>query len=114
MERVELWWLTMGRNGRYQGARKKVRRAGEVSAEGERRAGVGVQCGNCGGARGNCSNAGCGRLFLPGKLRRVAEEFEKHPQAGMVYHARLNLEAETGTYDQAEILGRWERIFGGR
>jgi len=24
--------------------------------------------------------------WLPGKLQRIAEEFEKHPQAGMVYH----------------------------
>lgn len=25
-------------------------------------------------------------LWLPGKVRRVLEEFEKHPEAGMVYH----------------------------
>jgi glycosyltransferase involved in cell wall biosynthesis len=25
-------------------------------------------------------------VWLPGKLRRVAEEFERHPEAGMLYH----------------------------
>jgi glycosyltransferase involved in cell wall biosynthesis len=34
--------------------------------------------------------------FLPGKLRRIAEEFQKHPDAGMVYHARLELFSDTG------------------
>src|SRR5262249_4534400 len=24
--------------------------------------------------------------WLPGKLRRIADEFAKHPEAGMVYH----------------------------
>jgi len=34
--------------------------------------------------------------FLPGKLRRIVEEFKKHPDAGMVYHARLELFSDTG------------------
>jgi glycosyltransferase involved in cell wall biosynthesis len=34
--------------------------------------------------------------FLPGKLRRIVEEFQKHPDAGMVYHARMELFSDTG------------------
>jgi glycosyltransferase involved in cell wall biosynthesis len=36
--------------------------------------------------------------WLPGKLRRVVEEFAKHPDAGMVYHAlrQWNVGAEPG------------------
>lgn len=41
--------------------------------------------------------------FLPGKLRRVAEEFQKHPEAGMVYHARLNLHMDTGKFVSPEF-----------
>ena len=44
--------------------------------------------------------------FLPGKLRRIVEEFEKHPDAGMVYHARLELFSDTGSLkDEPEFVG---------
>jgi glycosyltransferase involved in cell wall biosynthesis len=42
--------------------------------------------------------------FLPGKLRRVADEFGKHPDAGMVYHARRNLTETTGTFSEPEFF----------
>ena len=42
--------------------------------------------------------------FLPGKLRRVVEEFKKNPEAGMVYHARKNLTEETGRFTEPEFL----------
>jgi glycosyltransferase involved in cell wall biosynthesis len=42
--------------------------------------------------------------FLPGKLRRVAAEFEKHRDAGMVYHARLNLTESTGALSEPEFI----------
>jgi len=38
--------------------------------------------------------------FLPGKLRRIVEEFQKHPDAGMVYHARLELFTDTGSLEK--------------
>jgi glycosyltransferase involved in cell wall biosynthesis len=41
--------------------------------------------------------------FLPGKLRRVVEEFGRRPGAGMVYHARLNLRGGTGEFDRPEF-----------
>jgi glycosyltransferase involved in cell wall biosynthesis len=34
--------------------------------------------------------------WLPGKLLRVAEEFEKHPDAGMVYHGLRQLNSHEG------------------
>jgi glycosyltransferase involved in cell wall biosynthesis len=34
--------------------------------------------------------------WLPGKLRRVTEEFEKHPDAGMVYHRLQEFNMQTG------------------
>ncbi len=34
--------------------------------------------------------------FLPGKLRRVAEEFRKRPDAGMVYNALKELHTDSG------------------
>jgi len=34
--------------------------------------------------------------WLPGKLSRVAEEFEKHPDAGMVYHGLRQLDSNEG------------------
>ena len=40
--------------------------------------------------------------WLPGKLKRVVEEFERHPEAGMVYH-RL-LERSEGTGEMREAL----------
>jgi glycosyltransferase involved in cell wall biosynthesis len=42
--------------------------------------------------------------FLPGKLRRIVEEFQKHPDAGMVYHARLELFSDTGSFKEAEFV----------
>jgi glycosyltransferase involved in cell wall biosynthesis len=42
--------------------------------------------------------------FLPSKLRRVAEEFEKYRDAGMVYHARRNLTESTGEFSEPEFL----------
>jgi glycosyltransferase involved in cell wall biosynthesis len=42
--------------------------------------------------------------FLPGKLQRVAEEFEKHRDAGMVYHARRNLTESTGEFSEPEFF----------
>ena len=35
--------------------------------------------------------------WLPGKLRRVAEEFEKNPELGMVYHQYAELDDATGS-----------------
>jgi glycosyltransferase involved in cell wall biosynthesis len=34
--------------------------------------------------------------WLPGKLRRVVEEFEKHPEAGMVYHRLQEFDMRSG------------------
>ena len=34
--------------------------------------------------------------WLPGKLRRVAEEFEKHPEAGVVYHRLQEFDMRSG------------------
>jgi len=34
--------------------------------------------------------------WLPGKLSRVAEEFEKHPDAGMLYHGLRQLDSNEG------------------
>lgn len=42
--------------------------------------------------------------FLPEKLRRVAEEFEKHRDAGMVYHARQDLTESTGALSEPEFF----------
>jgi glycosyltransferase involved in cell wall biosynthesis len=36
--------------------------------------------------------------WLPGKLQRVAEEFERHPDAGMVYHAIRELNSREGAF----------------
>src|SRR5437868_9714624 len=35
--------------------------------------------------------------FLPGKLKRLAEEFARNPDAGMVYHAVRELRSSDGT-----------------
>jgi glycosyltransferase involved in cell wall biosynthesis len=42
-------------------------------------------------------------FWLPGKLRRIAEEFEKHPETGMVYHRLLELNSETNERKEAEF-----------
>ena len=34
--------------------------------------------------------------WLPGKLRRVVDEFDKHPDAGMVYHQLREYNVQTG------------------
>ncbi len=34
--------------------------------------------------------------FLPGKLRGMAEAFQKHPDAGLIYHALRELHTDTG------------------
>jgi len=36
--------------------------------------------------------------WLPGKLRRVAAEFEKHPDAGMVYHKVREFHSQRGVF----------------
>ncbi len=36
--------------------------------------------------------------WLPGKLRRVAEEFARHPEAGLVYHPFRELRMDTGEW----------------
>jgi glycosyltransferase involved in cell wall biosynthesis len=36
--------------------------------------------------------------WLPGKLRRVADEFEKHPDAGMVYHKVREFHSQRGVF----------------
>jgi glycosyltransferase involved in cell wall biosynthesis len=41
--------------------------------------------------------------WLPGKLRRVVEEFEKHPQAGMVYHTLRQYDARKGTFEDGGL-----------
>jgi glycosyltransferase involved in cell wall biosynthesis len=42
--------------------------------------------------------------FLPGKLRRIVEEFEKHRDVGMVYHARRNVTESTGEFSEPEFF----------
>ena len=41
--------------------------------------------------------------WLPGKLRRVVEEFEKNPEAGMVYHTLRQYEERTGTFEDGGL-----------
>lgn len=46
--------------------------------------------------------------WLPGKLARVVEEFEKHPDAGMVYHGLRQLDSREGRVwhaQPAEVSG---------
>jgi glycosyltransferase involved in cell wall biosynthesis len=42
-------------------------------------------------------------FWLPGKLRRIAEEFGKHPETGMVYHRLLELNSETDERKEGEF-----------
>src|SRR5271168_19523 len=37
--------------------------------------------------------------WLPGKLSRVAEEFAKHPDAGMVYHGIRQYNVQKGNFE---------------
>ncbi len=39
-------------------------------------------------------------LWLPGKVRRVLEEFEKHPDAGMVYHPFENWDTQRNVIEK--------------
>ena len=41
--------------------------------------------------------------FLPGKLRRVMEEFEKHPELGMIYHRLMELDDKSGKLREARF-----------
>ena len=41
--------------------------------------------------------------FLPGKLRRVMEEFEKHPELGTIYHRLVELEERSGKLREARF-----------
>ncbi len=41
--------------------------------------------------------------WLPGKLRRIVEEFEKHPEAGMVYHTIRQLNSREGTFQDGGL-----------
>jgi glycosyltransferase involved in cell wall biosynthesis len=42
--------------------------------------------------------------FLPGKLRLVWDQFQRHLDAGMVYHARMELFSDTGRLEKAEFV----------
>ena len=41
--------------------------------------------------------------WLPGKLARIAEEFERNPDAGMVYHAYCEWIASKGIFREAKL-----------
>jgi glycosyltransferase involved in cell wall biosynthesis len=41
--------------------------------------------------------------WLPGKLRRVVEEFEKHPDAGMVYHKLRQFHSRRGVFEDGGL-----------
>ncbi len=42
-------------------------------------------------------------FWLPGKLRRITNEFVRHPEAGMVYHRLLELNSESNERKEAEF-----------
>jgi glycosyltransferase involved in cell wall biosynthesis len=42
--------------------------------------------------------------WLPQKLRRITEEFEKHPEAGMVYHQLMQFEMASGKREPAKFV----------
>jgi FkbM family methyltransferase len=42
--------------------------------------------------------------FVPGKLRRIAEEFQSHPDVGMIYHPSLVLDVRTGHVQQCDFV----------
>jgi glycosyltransferase involved in cell wall biosynthesis len=46
--------------------------------------------------------------WLPGKLRRVVQEFQKYPEAEMVYHQSQELDTSTGT----RTLGSFSAVSG--
>jgi hypothetical protein len=41
--------------------------------------------------------------FLQGKLRRAMEEFEKHPELGMIYHRLVELDDQSGKLREARF-----------
>lgn len=41
--------------------------------------------------------------WLPGKLRRIVEEFERQPEAGMVYHAIREYHMQKGVFVDAKL-----------
>jgi glycosyltransferase involved in cell wall biosynthesis len=41
--------------------------------------------------------------FLPGKLRRIVEEFQNRPETGMIYHPLLELDVNSGEFRQTQI-----------
>jgi glycosyltransferase involved in cell wall biosynthesis len=41
--------------------------------------------------------------WLPGKLRRVVQEFAQHPDAGMVYHKIRQLNAQQGVFEDGGL-----------
>lgn len=42
--------------------------------------------------------------FLPGKIRRIVEEFQKDPRAGMVYHRLLRLQTSSGDLQELPMV----------
>jgi len=42
--------------------------------------------------------------FLPNKLRRMADEFQKRPEVGMIYHSLLELDSESGDLHETKIV----------
>jgi glycosyltransferase involved in cell wall biosynthesis len=42
--------------------------------------------------------------FLPNKLRRVVDEFQNHPEVGMIYHSLLELDSKSGGLHEAKIV----------
>jgi GT2 family glycosyltransferase len=41
--------------------------------------------------------------FLPGKVRRVVEEFAKHPEVGTIYHRLMELEERSGKLRETRV-----------
>lgn len=39
--------------------------------------------------------------FLPGKLSRIAKEYNGHPEVGMIYHGYLNFESESNRLEES-------------
>lgn len=46
---------------------------------------------------------GADDFWLPGKLRRVVEEFAKHPDAGMVYHKMRELNSQQAVFEDGGL-----------
>jgi glycosyltransferase involved in cell wall biosynthesis len=41
--------------------------------------------------------------FLPGKLSRILQEFQRHPNVGMLYHGFLKLEELSGSFEELTV-----------